>query len=203
MKLYFADIKTLQPHHAALLSPERLEKARRYRMRADYERSVAAGVLLRYALGDRQITRNAFGKPVCEGACFNLSHSGDYVILALDSVDVGCDIEKMRLLDALRMGKYVYCEREMELLRGSADRLGCFFELWTKKEALLKCIGKGFHREAKSVDVSGAVFHEDGDAYALRTYRFADYTVAVCAKNKSPEAELIRVNLRSIPSPRT
>lgn len=198
MKLYFADIRALAPRHAELIAPERLEKARRYRMRADYDRCVAGGVLLKLALGGADVTENAFGKPVADGVCFNLSHSGDWVILAVDDTDVGCDVEQIRQVDALRMGKYVFCDRERALLAGASDRLGCFFALWTKKEALLKCMGKGFHREAKSVDVSGDTFSEDGDTYCLRTYAFGDCTVSVCAKNRAPDAELIRVDLSTI-----
>ena len=74
--------------------------------------------------------------------------------------EVGCDIEEIRFRQGIRLGKIVFCDNEMKLLGNAFDRLGTFFELWTKKEALLKCMGDGFHRGAKSVDVSNGKFSE-------------------------------------------
>ena len=66
-----------------------------------------------------------------------------------------------------------------------------FFELWTKKESLLKCIGEGFHRSAKSVDVSGDIYTENNKKYYFKTWYFSDYIMSVCSENNdypsSPE----------------
>ncbi len=185
MKLFLANIHEITPEHIPLISPERAEKAQRYRFSADKKRCIAGGLLLRRFLGDAAIYTDPFGKPRAEsGVCFNLSHSGDWVLLAVSDKEIGCDIERLRQVEALRMGKVVFTENEMALLRQSTDRLGKFYELWTKKEALLKCMGKGFHRAAKTVDVCADRFCEDGVDYFLKTKAFSDYTISVCTQGE-------------------
>ena len=125
---------------------------------------------------------NEFGKPECDnGLCFNISHSGNYVLFALSDSKVGCDIEEIRFLKGIRLGKIVFCDNEMKLLGNAFDRLGTFFELWTKKEALLKCMGDGFHRGAKSVDVSNGKFSENQIEYYMKQYKFSDYEISLCS----------------------
>lgn len=194
MRLYIAKISEVLPQHLELVSPGRREKALRYRFEDDQKRCVAGGILMDRFLGGAEIFDNGFGKPSARGVSFNLSHSGEYVLLAVGESELGCDLEKHRYANAEKMGKYVFCEREMEKLRAAFDKNGEFFELWTKKEALLKCMGKGFHREAKSVDVSGGRFFEDGVTYFLKTIRFSDYTISLCSvKDFSVDIEFVRI----------
>ena len=194
MKLYLVNINEIQERHMQLISPERAQKALRYKLAADRKRSVAGGLLLRKFLGGAEIFIDRLGKPRAKnGMCFNLSHSGDWAILALCEHEIGCDIERFRQADPLRLGKTVFTEPELALIRENPDRLGVFYRLWTRKEALLKCMGEGFHRAAKSVDVSGGVFRENGDVYDIQTQTFADYSVSVCVKNGSAAFETQRV----------
>ena len=196
MKLYLANIAEITPEHWKLISPGRAEKARRYRFADDQKRCVAGGLLIRRFLGDTEIYTDDFGKPRAKsGACFNISHSGEWVAMALDRSEVGCDIERLRQADALRLGKVVFTEAELDSIRSAADRLGAFFRLWTKKEALLKCMGEGFHRAAKTVEVIGDSFCEGGDVYNMKTKAFSDYTVSVCAKNSSADFDIEFVQL--------
>lgn len=55
MKLYLSNISEALPRHRELLTPERLQKADRYKMPDDKKRCVAGGVLLRHFLGDTRI----------------------------------------------------------------------------------------------------------------------------------------------------
>ena len=199
MKIYLADIASVLPRHREYISPQRLQKTLRYRMPDDQKRCIAGSVLLRYFLGDTAILDNGFGKPVAEnGVCFNLSHSGGWVLLAVDDRDVGCDIESVCFVDAARMGKIVFTDRECRMVETAPDKTGVFFDLWTKKEALLKCMGKGFHREAKSVEVCGDRFADGEITYYMKTKRFADYTVSVSSVNPDFQMKVEFVDLKSI-----
>lgn len=199
MKIYLADIASVLPRHREYISPQRLQKTLRYRIPDDQKRCIAGSVLLRYFLGDTAILDNGFGKPVAEnGVCFNLSHSGGWVLLAVDDRDVGCDIESVCFVDAARMGKIVFTDRECRMVETAPDKTGVFFDLWTKKEALLKCMGKGFHREAKSVEVCGDRFADGEITYYMKTKRFADYTVSVCSVNPDFQMKVEFVDLKSI-----
>ena len=197
MKLYLAHIGDVVPEHLLLLSPQRAAQAQRYRMPADRKRCIAGGLLLRRFVGDTPVVADACGKPRAQnGVCFNLSHSGDWVLLAVSDREVGCDIEAVRQTDALRMGRVVYTDQEMALLRRSPDRLQTFFSLWTKKEALLKCMGSGFSRPAKTVDVCDSCFCEDGHVYRIQTKSFADYVLSVCVRDGESCTETQRVRLQ-------
>lgn len=195
MKLYLANINEVTEKHIPLISPERAAKAFRYKFPADKKRCIAGGLLLRRFLGDAAISPDAFGKPrSASGVCFNLSHSGDWVLLAVGESEIGCDIEQIRVANTLRLGKTVFTDGEMTALRQSPDKMSAFFRFWTKKEALLKCMGKGFHRSAKSVDITADRFCEDGHVYHMRTKLFADYALSVCVMDGEAdvETELVR-----------
>ena len=185
MRLFLADIRSVKPEHINEISSERAKKAERLRMSDDKKRCIAGGLLINRFLDGAGISENEFGKPVADnGMYFNISHSGDYVLFALSDSEIGCDIERMHYVNAERTGKIVFCESEMQKIITATDRLRAFFDLWTRKESLLKCIGEGFHRKAKSVDAGCEVFEENGRRYCLKTWNFADYTVSVCSENK-------------------
>lgn len=185
MRLYLAKIDDVTPGHFNLITPERREKADRCKMEDDKKRCVLGGLMLQRYVGDTKIFLNPSGKPLAEnGVCFNLSHSGEYVLLAVGKYDIGCDIERIRIVPYEKMGRIVYCENELNIIKNSPDKAGEFFKLWTKKEALLKCMGEGFHRAAKSVDVSRDEFEENGRAYRMKTYVFSDYVISVCTADE-------------------
>lgn len=194
MKLYLADIGCVKPGHIDLLPPERAEKARRYKTADDRKRCVLGGLMIKKFVGDTKILDNGFGKPVAEnGVCFNLSHSGDYVLLAVGKYNVGCDIERIKTVKYEKMGRLVFCENELEKIKSSPDKAGEFYALWTKKEALLKCVGEGFHRPAKTVDVSADSFCENGKVYRMKTRVFADYVISVCTEGEDIAESIERV----------
>lgn len=196
MRLIIADIADLRPEHSQIISPERAEKAKKYRMEDDRKRCILGGVMLNKYLGKAKISKNRFGKPFSEhGPCFNLSHSGSYVLLALSDFEVGCDIEKIKPVEPLKLGKTVFCQNELDCIEASADKDGEFFALWTRKEALIKCTGEGFFRNVKNVDVSGDYFEENGLKYRFKTVRFSDYTISACTAHDEmfTEPEFLRI----------
>jgi len=76
---------------------------------------------------------------------FNLSHSGDYMVLALSDSPVGIDVEhKSKNYDSL--AQRCFCKEEYEdilSLQDESERKCRFLEYWTMKEAYIKCIGEG------------------------------------------------------------
>lgn len=93
-------------------------------------------------------TTGEHGKPRLAGAAaewdFNLSHAGNYAVAALArGAQVGVDLESLsRPADIELLGRRVFSESERELVRtGGRER---FFDLWSRKEALLKALGCGW-----------------------------------------------------------
>ena len=89
---------------------------------------------------------------------FNLAHSGDLALLAITRVGpVGIDVERIReVKDAADLVARFFCARENELFQRlpAIEKPGAFFNLWTRKEALLKATGEGIGKALSEVEVS-------------------------------------------------
>ncbi|NOQ70403.1 MAG: 4'-phosphopantetheinyl transferase superfamily protein [Crocinitomix sp.] len=77
-----------------------------------------------------------------EGKPFNISHSGDLVVVAFSKEEVGVDIQEMSELNVNELINFFHTE-EQKFIRNASDISDAFFEIWTKKEAYLKAVGKG------------------------------------------------------------
>ncbi len=154
--------------HGALLDAAERTRAARFRFQEDRDRFVAAHGLARSVLGralgsdPRRLAfgEGAHGKPFLLGGAtlrFNLSHSGDWVAVALcEAHDVGVDVELARPhLDVLSLARSVFTEAERDALGAldAAGRLSAFYRLWARKEAAMKAWGVGLSLDPRSVHV--------------------------------------------------
>jgi 4'-phosphopantetheinyl transferase len=105
---------------------------------------------------------------------FNLAHSGDLALLAVTRVGaIGVDVECIRpVKDVEDLVTRFFSPRENELFQKLAteEKPGAFFNLWTRKEALLKATGLGIAGGLNRVEVSfldeepSRLLFIDGDA---------------------------------------
>lgn len=90
-----------------------------------------------------EILRDEYGKPYFadHSLYFNISHSGDYVAMAVSEHPVGIDLQKIK---EVREGMYrkAVLPREQILIR-KESRTRDFIRLWTLKESFTKAEGKG------------------------------------------------------------
>ncbi|MCH5303462.1 MAG: 4'-phosphopantetheinyl transferase superfamily protein [Ruminococcus sp.] len=192
-EFYFTNIKniSLSELNLSKIPKYRREKIARLPSGSDKLRSLAAGLLIEKFIGNKEIKNGKYGKPYCEGGrCFNLSHSGDYVILAVSDCEVGCDIECVRFLDYERLGKKVFHENEREKLGNLSDKQDCFFEIWTRKEAFVKFLGEGFHFKMTSLDLSDLPekFEYNNRTCFFKEYMLCGFKIMLCCeKNDFPE----------------
>lgn len=158
-----------------LLNTEERERAGRFR----HEPSKRAFVLVRSALrvllgrylyrdpASLSFITNDKGKPRLagtapdQGLVFNVSHSGDWGLLAFSlNTALGVDVERKRTM-AYREGMAERCFANAELAWWHAlpeqQREAAFFGLWCCKEAFVKATGEGITLglEACVVDLSG------------------------------------------------
>lgn len=117
---------------------------------SDYIDAQAAGrALLEQALSPAvvpEIVHNTNGKPGFAGGYplwFNISHSGDDIVLLLsDEGEVGCDIEVIRpRKNSQRIVESVFSPGEQAQIAAAEDKLVTFWQIWTRKEAMLKQAG--------------------------------------------------------------
>ena len=108
-----------------------------------------------------EIKKGEKGKPYVLNipAHFNVSHSGDYTVLAISDRPIGIDLEIIRDFSAILAKKY-FNEDELKYISGNSSSRKkslmqkCFYEIWTAKEAYLKFTGKGIAGGINSLSFS-------------------------------------------------
>ncbi|MBB3110071.1 4'-phosphopantetheinyl transferase [Paenibacillus phyllosphaerae] len=111
----------------------------------------------KYSVSPRSIEliKGRYGKPSYPGAWqFNLSHSQGMVACAFArDRAVGLDIESMDPAN-LQLAGHICTGDELNLIRRNPEReVRTFYELWTRKEAVIKAAGTGFTREPNQIEV--------------------------------------------------
>ncbi len=158
----------------------------RFHFPEDRRRYLCAHAMSRLVLGEKlgtsarslEFEAGAHGKPQLKALhakgvsgrlpCFNLSHSGDYAVLAVgENVgSVGVDVEQPRKrMEVEALAERFFCGEEYEGLMSldPSRRQIYFFKLWTRKEAVLKWSGKGLGLGLDTFSAWGGCF-EDGEA---------------------------------------
>ncbi len=141
-----------------LLSGEEQRRLAAYRSRESAERYVVTRALVRVVLAERlgvsprdvAIRFTERGKPVlAESLQFNVSHSGDLILLAV-STDraVGVDVERRRDVERVQalVARWLSQEERHQVARIADSGLTvseAFLRVWSLKEARLKALGVG------------------------------------------------------------
>lgn len=123
------------------------------------------------AASELKFSLDANGKPVLTNAAvqFNLSHSGDFVLCAVDEHPVGVDIEAVRQISP-KLIERVCSSEESAFVRGDSSR---FLRIWTAKEAIVKQSGVGLHGDLREISVMD---RSDLSVYSEAT---ADYVLSI------------------------
>ena len=146
------------------LSDDECRRLDAYRSKAAAERYVVTRSLVRIVLGEHireeprkvRVSRTDLGKPLSERVHFNVSHSGDLVLVAVsDDRAVGVDVERRRPVQRVRAmaERWLTADerRELERMRGaSGDESDAFLRVWSLKEARLKALGVGISGAASA-----------------------------------------------------
>ncbi|HET7624470.1 MAG TPA: 4'-phosphopantetheinyl transferase superfamily protein [Verrucomicrobiae bacterium] len=163
--------ETLEKFSVFLCASEK-ERARRFKFDVLRNRFIAGRGLLRKMLGfylncepaKLEFDYSAQGKPELSGEFsksgfqFNLAHSENAALFAITRAgEIGVDIERVRAIKNMdELVARFFCARENELFRKLSDeeKPAAFFNLWTRKEAILKATGEGITRSLNLVEVS-------------------------------------------------
>lgn len=185
--IFLADIREFQEDTQEVLSriaPCYVKKHRAHKIEKDARQELVCGWMLREYLGierDDQIFYNEFQKPylVSKEKFFNLSHSEDYVALAVADCEVGIDVEKLRPYHEATVKKVFSTRQREELSRLEGVRRDeCFTRMWTVCEAMLKLKGTGFGEEWDKE--SGPV-----EKCSIRTETINEYMLSCATEEKA------------------
>ena len=150
------------------LSPDEIQRADRFVMPIHQVRFRAGRGRMREILGgyadaapeDLHFSKIENGKPILNGGpSFNLSHSGSWAMLAVapqhPKLQLGVDIEKHRSIER-DLPERFFSPNERSIMQElqNTDWTTAFFQIWTRKEAVIKATGTGLSADLKGFDVS-------------------------------------------------
>ncbi|MBT1695328.1 4'-phosphopantetheinyl transferase superfamily protein [Fulvivirgaceae bacterium PWU4] len=148
------------------LPNEHREQVLRYKFREDAQACLYGKLLLLRCLEElgighlrlEDLRYTSHQRPYFNDAAidFNISHSGKFVVCAAaNNIRLGIDIEQIKPV-AVTDFKEQFSDDEMRLIQSDDGSFVNFYNLWTKKEALIKADGKGLSIPLKQVSVIGA-----------------------------------------------
>lgn len=197
--------------YLALADGERRAKIEKLTVREKKNQSLAAGAILPLALraagysGNFEIGYEDNGKPYFiqpKGLFFNISHSGEWTLVALSDGEVGCDIQKTGPVDMRVAERFFTAEESKALEEAGGGARDLFFRMWTIKESYLKALGTGLARPLNSFSVrfteSGAriVDPNSADKWSVtEPTSLSGYKIACCSnvEQGAPEFEIINI----------
>lgn len=137
------------------VSLQRQKSIAKYRFESDQLLSLYGALLVRLAISQTQgipwnllefsVQKN--GKPTLRdhsNCHFNLSHTNGYVLCAIGEFSIGVDIERITKSPPYEiMSRYFHPEESSYVNEKPDSQAQRFYEIWTKKEAILKQSGIG------------------------------------------------------------
>ena len=164
---------------AVMLNDEEKARGARFHFSGDRERWIRSRALLRLSLAEKMeveadgivFRTGSHGKPELHETTagskpagraarmaaphhFNLSHSGDYVAVAISVEQVGVDLEQWKeRLPVADLAAHAFRPEEAAAIAGSTEPHLLFYRLWTAKEAVMKCTGLGLSLPPASIIV--------------------------------------------------
>lgn len=177
MEIYLISVSALMERNGEKelydsLPDFRKKAADRCKNPRDRERSLAAGCLLLFCMKKQGVSLeetpcyNENGKmyfPRVDKFYVNLSHGGDYAACALDSKEVGIDVEGGRQYKE-NVARRICSIEEMQslsALKKEEEKNSAFTRLWTRKESAAKLSGEG---------IAGLLSAQAGDCIYTKTY---------------------------------
>lgn len=215
------------------LPKERWEKTVRPLREEDRKTELAAWCLLYYALKKWGIPEEEInaegayyygehGKPMRKDkkVCFNLSHSGNYILCVVSDSEVGCDIEKIKEVK-WKLAKRFFSEKEYSLLEKMNENREhleenasvnisvtgeLFTRFWVLRESYVKKTGEGLCISLEGLDFSElSILKEMGRGKKGKEFlkenffemEYDEYRIAICEDQKT-KPEVIALNAEDI-----
>ena len=168
-----------------LVCEEKRSKLANIKISENQLQSLTAGVLLRVVLctyfgfinENIVFERETNGKPYLKNKSvhFNISHSESLVAVAVSDRDVGVDLEKTCEVNPKLTDRY-FTENEKKYINvKSPDWQTRFFEVWTKKEAILKKSGLGLRVKLNEL--------ETDECNTVKTFKLDGFVLSVCSED--------------------
>jgi 4'-phosphopantetheinyl transferase len=124
---------------------------------------------------------------------FNISHSGQWVVIALAKHELGIDIEKVdSAFDYTDLMQEHFSVSEQQFVSHAEVPVAAFYFLWTRKEALIKAEGRGLQENLKTVSAldEGVISHEHKKNWKIKSFNMSpDYPVCLAYSGSPVEID--------------
>ena len=167
--------------NSSFLSSEDLLYLERYKLEETKKEKAVSLILKKKYIKDYDL--NEHGKPISEHTYFNISHSHGVVVFTKNTLPVGIDIEKIRPVNK-DLIDYISNKEEKEYITSEVR----FYEIWTTKESLTKCVGTGINEKVSNIPglpINGLRQYK-GKEYRSVTRQLQDYIVTITRESTSP-----------------
>src|SRR5690606_2936693 len=89
---------------------------------------------------------------------FNVSHAGDYALIAIAKYPIGIDVEFInKNFDYKEILPNIFNKIEIDEINLNQSNHHTFYKYWTRKEAIVKAIGKGIDNDIIKIPVTDGV----------------------------------------------
>ncbi|MBB6697122.1 4'-phosphopantetheinyl transferase family protein [Clostridium algidicarnis] len=198
-----------------LIDLEKKYKIKKFINKKDKIRTIIGEILIRTIIVQKlkisnkyiEFNKNQYGKPYLKDHPkfnFNISHSGEYVLCAVDNKPIGIDVEEVKHIEFEEIAKSFFTVNELDYIvnQDFNFRLNRFYEIWSLKESYIKCCGKGLSIPLKSFSIEVDQYENikvvRNNEYKEHTFKIFDielgYKIAVCSLNKEISNNIIRVD---------
>ena len=184
VELYIVNINEARKYYSHMykvISEFRKERADSYYHDDDKLRSVIAAFLVKKFVKCEELKYNEYGKPYAtNGKFFNISHSGNFVVLGVSDYEIGVDVEAILKKDMSFLDN-IFNPDELD----KAD-LEEKYLMWCNKESLTKCIGRGLRdiKEAPAKPLNGKRTYDNGHYYS-QCFSYMKYAFSVTIKGNT------------------
>jgi 4'-phosphopantetheinyl transferase len=179
---------------SSLLTTSEIEISGRFRFAADRNRFAVGRHALRLLLSKYLSVRPEeisiisqkgqkpfINSPPCD-IHFNISHSGDLILVAFANRELGIDIEKINPdFDYNDILDEHFSEEEKAFISGHDNPVSSFFYLWTRKEAMTKAMGRGLGENLKMVSVLNDILDLNKKVWKLASFKIQESYQAALA----------------------
>ncbi len=198
-----------------LIDSEKRCKVEKFLNKKDKIRTLIGEILIRIIIMENlnisnkniRFNKNQYGKPYLKdypNFNFNISHSGEYVLCAIDDKPIGVDVEEVKPIACEEIAKSFFTAKEFNYIvnQDLKFQLDRFYEIWTLKESYIKCCGQGLSIPLKSFSIE-VDQHENikvisNNEYKEHTFKLFDidlgYKVAICSLSKEISNNIIRLD---------
>lgn len=130
------------------------------------------------------IVENSYGKPSfvdADGFHFNISHSGNWILIGISEFEIGVDIEVSRAISAALIQRCLTPLERARLDTSKTKRDWDFLSLWTQKEAFLKHQACGITRKLNELEVT-----DPSIARYMHSFEFEGALIALFCEDVAP-----------------